>query len=50
MPTTFATRAFSLSVLAIVHLPLFVSVIAYSFGRKELSRKLVSGFSMKVMS
>lgn len=41
MPTSFFTRIFSLSVLALLHVPLLIALIAYVGGKKELSRKLI---------
>jgi phosphatidylserine synthase len=47
MPTSFFTRVFSLSVLALVHVPLLFAVIAYVWGKKELSKKLIGWFSSR---
>ena len=44
MPTSFFTRFFSLLVLILVNLPMFFAVIAYVWGKKELSRKLIGWF------
>jgi len=43
MPTSFLVRAFSLSALIAVHVPLVIALMAYAFGRKQLSRKLIIG-------
>jgi peptidoglycan/LPS O-acetylase OafA/YrhL len=47
MPTSFFTRIFSLSVFILIHVPLLIAVIAYVRGKKELSRKLIGGFSAR---
>jgi peptidoglycan/LPS O-acetylase OafA/YrhL len=40
MPTNSFIRIFSLSVLALVNVPLMIALLAYIWGKKELSRKL----------
>ena len=45
MPTSFFMRVFSLSVLALLHVPLLIALIAYVRGKKELSKKLIGWFS-----
>jgi peptidoglycan/LPS O-acetylase OafA/YrhL len=47
VPTSFFTRVFSLSVFVIVHVPLLVAVIAYVWGKKDLSKKLIGWFSSR---
>jgi hypothetical protein len=47
MPTSFFTRVFSLSVLALFHVPLLIALIAYVWGKKELSKKLIGWFSSR---
>jgi len=47
MPTSFFTRVFSLLVLVLVHVPLLFAVIAYVWGKKELSKKLIGWFSSR---
>jgi hypothetical protein len=46
-PTSFFTRIFSLSVLVVVHVPLLFAVVAYVWGKKELSKKLIGWFSSR---
>lgn len=47
MPTSFVARVFSLLVLVIVTVPLIVGVMAYVWGKKELSKKLIGWFSSR---
>jgi len=47
MPTTFFVRFFSLLVLVLVNVPLLFAVIAYVWGKKELSKKLIGWFSSR---
>jgi hypothetical protein len=47
MSTSFFTRVFSLSVLALLHVPLLIALIAYVRGKQELSRKLIGWFSSR---
>jgi hypothetical protein len=41
---SFFVRALSLGLLMVVHVPLLVAVIAYVWGKKDLSKKLVNWF------
>jgi peptidoglycan/LPS O-acetylase OafA/YrhL len=45
MTKSFFTRIFSLSVLALLHVPFLIALIAYVRGKKELSKKLINWFS-----
>jgi uncharacterized membrane protein YesL len=47
VPSSFLTRALSLLTLALVHVPLLFAVIAYVWGKKELSKKLIGWFSLR---
>jgi len=46
-PTSFFTRIFSLSILAVFHVPLLVAIIAYVWGKRGLSKKLIGWFSSR---
>jgi hypothetical protein len=45
VPSTFLLRALSLVLLTVVHVPLLFAVIAYVWGKKELSKKLLNWFA-----
>jgi peptidoglycan/LPS O-acetylase OafA/YrhL len=40
MPTSFFARIFSLSVLALINVPLLIALLAYVWGKKEQAKKL----------
>jgi hypothetical protein len=44
-PTSFLLRALSLGMLVVAQMPLLFAVIAYVWGRKELSKKLMGWYS-----
>jgi peptidoglycan/LPS O-acetylase OafA/YrhL len=47
VPTTFFARGFSFLVLVLVHVLLLFAVIAYVWGKKRLSKKLIGWFSSR---
>jgi hypothetical protein len=44
VPASFLLRAFSLGMLVVAQIPLLFAVIAYVWGKKELSKKLMGWF------
>ena len=47
VPSSFLTRTLSFLTLALVHVPLLFAVIAYVWGKKELSKKLIGWASLR---
>jgi hypothetical protein len=45
VPSTFLLRALSLGLLMVVHVPLLFAVVAYVWGKKDLSKKLLNWFA-----
>ncbi len=44
-PTSFLIRVLSLGMLVVAQIPLLIAAIAYVWGRKDLSKKLMNGYS-----
>jgi hypothetical protein len=45
VPSTFLLRALSLGLLVVVYVPLLFAVVAYVWGKKDLSKKLMGWYS-----
>jgi hypothetical protein len=44
-PISFLIRVLSLGMLVVAQIPLLIAAIAYVWGRKDLSKKLMNGYS-----
>ncbi|MCW4005306.1 MAG: ABC transporter permease [Candidatus Bathyarchaeota archaeon] len=45
LPSNFFARAFSVVMMAVAQVPMLIAVIAYVWGKKELSKKLLDWYS-----
>jgi hypothetical protein len=45
VPSSLFTRAFSLVMLVLVNVPLLLGILAYVWGKKDLSKKLIGWYS-----
>jgi hypothetical protein len=45
VPSTFLLRALSLGLLVVIYVPLLFAMVAYVWGKKDLSKKLMSWYS-----
>jgi hypothetical protein len=47
LPSSGIVRVLSLTMLAVFHVPLLIAVVAYVWGKKDLSKKLINWFAFR---